>query len=216
MRFRPSVAAVLRSRPTYIVNVANQGAITNLPATAEVEVEAVTDSSGVRPVVMGEAPTLLKALLEKRFVWHELVADAAVTGDRTKALQAMLIDEMAIIPEKARSMLDELLKASRDLLPQFFPRTGRVRTSGHQGIRSPRERGEVSTLLLSLPQFDMVGFTIAEKSAFNYRLLRSKGVTVRKTIDVLIGTFCAEHGLQLIHHDSDFDLMAKHIGLDIV
>ena len=85
-----------------------------------------------------------------------------------------------------------------------------------QGIRSPRERGEVSSLLLSLPQFDMVGFTIAEKSAFNYRLLRSKGVTVRKTIDVLIGTFCAEHGLQLIHHDSDFDLMAKHIGLDIV
>lgn len=85
-----------------------------------------------------------------------------------------------------------------------------------QGIRSPHERGEVSTLLLSLPRFDMVGFSIAEKAASNYRLLRSKGVTVRKTIDVLIGTFCAEHGLQLIHHDSDFDLMAKHIGLDII
>ena len=85
-----------------------------------------------------------------------------------------------------------------------------------QGIGSPRERREVSTLLLSLRQFDMVGFSMAEKSAANYRLLRSKGVTVRKTIDVLIGTFCAEHGLQLIHHDSDFDLMAKHIGLDII
>ena len=85
-----------------------------------------------------------------------------------------------------------------------------------QGIRSPRERGEVSTLLLSLPQFDMVGFSMAEKSAANYRLLRSKGVTVRKTIDVLIGTFCAENGLQLIHHDSDFTLMAKHIGLDTI
>ena len=85
-----------------------------------------------------------------------------------------------------------------------------------QGIRSPRERREVSGLLLSLPQFDMVGFSMAEKSASNYRLLRSKGVTVRKTIDVLIGTFCAEHGLQLIHHDSDFDLMAKHIGLEII
>jgi|BarGraNGADG00211_3_1021988.scaffolds.fasta_scaffold27767_2 predicted nucleic acid-binding protein len=85
-----------------------------------------------------------------------------------------------------------------------------------QGIRSSRERGEVSSLLLSLPRFDMVGFSIAEKSASNYRLLRSKGVTVRKTIDVLIGTFCAEHGLQLVHHDSDFDLMAKHIGLDIL
>ena len=85
-----------------------------------------------------------------------------------------------------------------------------------QGIRLPRERREVSGLLLSLPQFDMVGFSMAEKSASNYRLLRSKGVTVRKTIDVLIGTFCAEHGLQLIHFDSDFNLMAKHIGLDVI
>ena len=85
-----------------------------------------------------------------------------------------------------------------------------------QGIRSPRERAEVATLLLSLPRLDMVGFSMAEKSASNYRLLRSEGVTVRKTIDVLIGTFCAEHGLQLIHHDSDFDLMAKHIGLDVI
>lgn len=85
-----------------------------------------------------------------------------------------------------------------------------------QGIRSLRERGEVSSLLLSLPQFDMVGFGIAEKSAFNYRLLRSKGVTVRKTIDVLIGTFCVKHGFKIIHHDSDFDLMAPHIGLDVI
>jgi hypothetical protein len=62
----------------------------------------------------------------------------------------------------------------------------------------------------------MVGFGMAEKSASNYRLLRSMDVTVRKTIDVLIGTFCAEHGLQVIHNDSDFDRMAKHIGLDII
>ncbi len=68
-----------------------------------------------------------------------------------------------------------------------------------QGIRSLRERSQVSSLLLCLPQFDMVGFSIAEKSAANYRLLRSKGVTVRKTIDVLIGTFCAEHGFQIVH-----------------
>ena len=85
-----------------------------------------------------------------------------------------------------------------------------------QGIRSPRERSEVSGLLLSLPQFSMVGFNMAEKSASNYRLLRSRGVTIRKTIDVLIGTFCAEHGLRLIHNDSDFDLMATHIGLDTI
>lgn len=85
-----------------------------------------------------------------------------------------------------------------------------------QGIRSPHQRGEVSSLLRSLPHFEMVGFHVAEKSAANYRLLRSKGVTVRKTIDVLIGTFCAEHTFQLVHYDSDFDLMARHIGLDII
>ena len=85
-----------------------------------------------------------------------------------------------------------------------------------QGIRSARERNRVSTLLLSLPQFDMVGFSIAEKSAANYRLLRSKGVTIGKTIDVLIGTFCAENKLRIVHCDSDFDLMAKHIGLEML
>ena len=103
-----------------IVNVANQYAIPNLPPTAEVEVEGVTDSRGVRAIQMGEAPLVLKGILEKRFVWQELVVDAAVKGDRNLALQALLMDEMAIWPEKAEAMLNELLLASKDLLPQFF------------------------------------------------------------------------------------------------
>ncbi|MDP7237011.1 MAG: hypothetical protein QGI34_09790 [Candidatus Latescibacteria bacterium] len=107
-------------RQVHIVNVANQGAIPNLPPTAEVELEGVTDSAGVRPILMGEAPFVLKGMLEKRFVWHELVADAAVKGDRNSALQALMVDEMGILPEKAEAMLDELLLASKDLLPQFF------------------------------------------------------------------------------------------------
>ena len=82
-----------------------------------------------------------------------------------------------------------------------------------QGIHSEPQRKQVEDLLLSLPRFEMVGFEIAGKSAANYRLLRSKGVTVRKTIDVIIGTFCVENDLPLIHHDRDFDLMARHIGL---
>ena len=110
------------------------------------------------------------------------------------------------IVEKVGRCLDESLVGIGDL----------VYCEIMQGIRVPRERDRVSTLLLSLPRFDMVGFRMAEKSAANYRLLRSKGVTVRKTIDVLIGTFCAEHGLQIVHYDSDFDLMAKHIGLDVL
>ncbi len=84
-----------------------------------------------------------------------------------------------------------------------------------RGIRNNKERAQVISLLEALPRFDMVGFTIARKAADNYRFLRSKGTTIRKTIDVLIGTFCAENGCRLIHNDRDFALMAKHIGLSI-
>jgi hypothetical protein len=85
-----------------------------------------------------------------------------------------------------------------------------------QGIRSDPSRREVSDLFRSLQRFEMVGFIIAHKAAQNYRLLRSRGVTVRKTIDVIIGTFCAENGFQIIHHDRDFGLMAPHIGLNVL
>ena len=107
-------------REVYIMNVANRGAVPNLPDHAVVVIEAVTDSRSVRPVFMGEAPLMLKGILEKRFVWQELVADAGVKGDRKLALQALLIDEMAILPGPAEKMLNELLASSRDLLLQFF------------------------------------------------------------------------------------------------
>ncbi len=81
-----------------------------------------------------------------------------------------------------------------------------------QGIRSKHERDQVSNLLLSLPRYDLVGFKIAEKAADNYRLLRSKGITIRKTIDVIIATFCAENEFPLIHNDRDFSLSAPVIG----
>jgi len=84
-----------------------------------------------------------------------------------------------------------------------------------QGIKADKERELVASLFQSLPRFDMVGFKIAEKSAYNFRLLRSKGITVRKTMDVLIGTFCAENNFELLHYDRDFTLMAQHIGLAI-
>ena len=109
----------LGKRRVHIVNVPNRGAIPNLPEHAIMEIDGVTDSCGVRGVHMGEAPLYLKGFLEKRIAWQELVADAAVKGDRNLALQALLLDEMAIVPEKTEKMLDELLAASKDLLPQF-------------------------------------------------------------------------------------------------
>jgi alpha-galactosidase len=106
-------------RRVHIVNIPNKGAVSNLPDHAIVEIEGITDSCGVRGVHMGEAPLYLKGLLEKRIAWQELVVEAGVKGDRNLALQALLLDEMAIPPEKAEAMLDELLAASKEMLPQF-------------------------------------------------------------------------------------------------
>ena len=109
----------LGRRQVYIVNIPNRGAVPNLPDYALLEIEGVSDSGGVRGVYMGEAPLALEALLHRRIVWQELVADAAVKGDRNLALQALLTDDMAIRPELAEAMLDELLAASKAMLPQF-------------------------------------------------------------------------------------------------
>ena len=109
----------LGRRRVYIVNIPNKGAVSNLPETAVLEIEGVSDSCGVRGIYVGEAPLSLMGLLQKRIAWQELVAEAGVTGDRKLALQALLLDEMAIPPEKAEAMLEELLAASKEMLPQF-------------------------------------------------------------------------------------------------
>ncbi|MBI3948001.1 MAG: hypothetical protein HY321_18945 [Armatimonadetes bacterium] len=112
-------AIAVGRRQLHIVNIPNRGVVPNLPEHALLEVEAVTDSCGVRGVYAGEAPLSLLGILQKRIAWQELVVEAGVKGDRNLALQALLLDEMAVLPEQAEAMLDELLAASRSLLPQF-------------------------------------------------------------------------------------------------
>ena len=74
-----------------------------------------------------------------------------------------------------------------------------------------RARAAFDTLIFA----PMVGRDIALASARNYRTLRARGVTVRKTIDMLIATFCIENGHALLHADRDFEAMAG-LGLRIV
>ena len=116
----PLVEAIAQGRRrVHIVNIPNNGCVPNLPDYAVLEMEGVTDSCGVRGVSIGDAPLTLAAMLHKRIAWQEMVADAAVTGDKGLALQAVLLDEMTVQPEKAGAMLDELIAASKEYLPQF-------------------------------------------------------------------------------------------------
>lgn len=82
-----------------------------------------------------------------------------------------------------------------------------------QGLDSERDAREVEALLRGFSIVPMAGDTIAVTAARNYRTLRRLGITVRKTIDLLIGTWCIEDRTALLHNDSDFRPMARHLGL---
>ena len=85
-----------------------------------------------------------------------------------------------------------------------------------QGFQSDKDFRIARNLLLRLPFMPMGGQTLALESAANYRLLRKNGVTVRKTIDVMIGTFCIHYTLPLLHDDRDFDPMVKFLELKTI
>lgn len=82
-----------------------------------------------------------------------------------------------------------------------------------QGFRRDRDFRIARDLLDQFPFYDMLGKTVALKSASNYRLLRKRGLSIRKTIDVIIATFCMVQGCRLLHSDRDFDPFEKHLGL---
>lgn len=101
-----------------------------------------------------------------------------------------------------------------DLLTGEFVLTGDLIVAELlQGIRTDAGYRRTLDAMNCLPFVDMLGRDIAVSSAANYRNLRQRGVTVRKTIDVMIATFCVHNSLPLLHSDRDFDAMAGHLGL---
>jgi len=85
-----------------------------------------------------------------------------------------------------------------------------------QGFKNDREFQKARMLLSSLEFVELGGKSVAIQAAENFRKLRASGVTVRKTIDCLIATWCIEHGSQLLHSDRDFDAFEAHLGLQVV
>lgn len=83
-----------------------------------------------------------------------------------------------------------------------------------QGIHNDRDYRKTKQTLLILDQYEMFGKGIAIKCAENYRALRKKGITIRKTTDVIIATFCIEQRIPLLFLDRDFIPFVNHLGLD--
>ena len=85
-----------------------------------------------------------------------------------------------------------------------------------QGLATDREAQTVEDALRRFTVVAMVDDTLAIEAAANYRALRSRGITVRRTIDMLIGTFCIAHRHALLHSDRDYDPMERYLGLKVV
>jgi predicted nucleic acid-binding protein len=82
-----------------------------------------------------------------------------------------------------------------------------------RGIADPREHAVVKDVLLSFEAVTIGGVDLALEAADHFRALRRLGVTVRKTIDLLIGSYCITNGCTLLHSDCDFDPMTRHLEL---
>ncbi len=85
-----------------------------------------------------------------------------------------------------------------------------------QGFSSDSDFKRAQNLLALLPFREMLGQEVALQAASNYRELRKQGVTVRKTLDVMIGTFCIVNHLPLLHRDRDFEPMENLLGLVVI
>jgi predicted nucleic acid-binding protein len=85
-----------------------------------------------------------------------------------------------------------------------------------QGFADERDFNRARKMLTSLTVIELGGQEIAIQAAKNFRALRVRGVTVRKTIDTVIATRCIESGYDLLHNDRDFDPFVNHLGLRVV
>ena len=82
-----------------------------------------------------------------------------------------------------------------------------------QGFRLDKDYRQARDLLSELTIYEILGVKTAQQSANNFRSLRKRGITVRKTADVIIATFCIEQKLPLLFTDKDFKPFVDHLGL---
>ncbi len=84
-----------------------------------------------------------------------------------------------------------------------------------QGARDEANAARIERLLRRFTLVPLLDADLAPIAARNVRSLRKLGVTVRKTADIIIGSFCIENDFLLLHQDRDFDPMEKHLGLRV-
>lgn len=118
----PAVAALCAGKATHtVVNMPNEGQIGNLPRGAVVETWAQLNRDRVTPTLAGDVPGPVAGLVQLIVQEEELAVEAALTGDRDMAVQAMLVSPLVADKDRAAELTDALLEANARWLPQFNP-----------------------------------------------------------------------------------------------
>jgi predicted nucleic acid-binding protein len=85
-----------------------------------------------------------------------------------------------------------------------------------RGFEDDLQFARVRRQMLRLPRHEILNSGIALQAVSHYRTLRKRGITVRKTVDCIIATYCIEHRLSLLHNDRDFEPFEQHLGLVVI
>ncbi|QXJ37241.1 6-phospho-beta-glucosidase [Saccharococcus caldoxylosilyticus] len=110
-------------RDIQTVNTRNNGAIASIPGESAVEVNCIITKEGPKPIAVGDLPVAVRGLVQQIKSFERVAAEAAVTGDYYTALVAMTINPLVPSDTIAKQILDEMLEAHKEYLPQFFKRT---------------------------------------------------------------------------------------------
>ncbi len=102
------------------VNTMNRGAIASIPFESAVEVSCIITKDGPRPITMGDLPVPVRGLVQQIKSFERIAAEAAVTGDYATALLALTINPLTPSDTIAKAILDEMLEAHKEHLPQFW------------------------------------------------------------------------------------------------
>lgn len=115
------LGAIANNVDTFAVcNVPNNGAVPFMPNDAVLETACMVNSAGCRPITFGSFPEETWGMVSAVKNYESLTVDAAMNGDRRKALLALLAHPLVMDYDIAKPMLEELLEANREYLPKFF------------------------------------------------------------------------------------------------
>jgi predicted nucleic acid-binding protein len=120
------------------------------------------------------------------------------------------VDYLRGVDSRQARILDAALDKQRVIVPDL------ILLEVLRGVSSPKAAAWVESVMDDLEIICVGGRKMAIAAAQNYRNLRSKGLTIRGSIDLLIGTWCIENNVPLLHNDRDFSMMEQHLGLEPV